>query len=54
MNPTLFTPANELEKSLMILPKDCNCSACQAQKNKAKEQLGTKKYYKVCESIGIK
>lgn len=54
MNPTIFTPVSELEKSLMILPKDCNCSACKEQKERAKEQLGAKRYYKVCESIGIK
>lgn len=54
MNSTTFKPANDLEKMLMVLPKDCNCSACEAEKKKAKEQMGMKKYYKVCESIGLK
>ncbi len=53
MNTTTFTPANELERSLMILPKNCNCSACQAQKDRVKNEMGTKKYFKVCEQIGL-
>lgn len=53
MNATTFTLAKELERSLMILPKNCNCSVCQAQKDKVKNEMGTKKYFKVREQIGL-
>lgn len=35
----------------LLLDAKCSCSACMAQKNRIKQQLGEKQYFKACESI---
>lgn len=48
-----FTPANNTEKMLFIMPKNCSCPICQATKQKAKNELGTKRYNKLVKQLGF-
>lgn len=48
-----FKPANEVEVTLSILPKQCSCSACQSAKDSAKNSLGEKRYISVCKALGL-
>lgn len=54
MKTTNFTPANSSEKLLSTLPKECSCDMCKASKLQAKNDLGQKRYIKVCDLLSIK
>lgn len=48
-----FTPANNSEKLLATLPKECSCHMCKASKVEAKNQLGERRYNEVCKLLNI-
>ena len=53
MTSSNFTPVNNTEKMLFIMPKNCNCPICQATKQKAQEEMGSSKYKKLAKQLGI-
>lgn len=53
MKTIQFTPANETEKLLSILPKECTCHMCEASKKSAITKLGEKRFQEICKILNI-
>lgn len=53
MKATNFTPANDSEKLLALLPKECSCHMCKVSKKEAMEHLGEKRFYEICKLLKI-
>lgn len=53
MKPIRFTPANETEKLLTTLPKECTCHMCETSKKDAILQLGEKRFLEICKILKI-
>ncbi|MGB5867270.1 MAG: hypothetical protein WBG69_05270 [Arcobacteraceae bacterium] len=41
------------ENLLLVLPKNCGCSACTSTKEYAKNELGEHKYKSILKTLGI-
>lgn len=48
-----YTPVNNIEKMLFVMPKNCNCPICKETKEKAKKDLGIAKYEKITRELGF-
>jgi len=53
MKAIQFSPANEAEKVLTLLPKECSCNMCSISKQDAMVQLGEKRFKKICKILDI-
>lgn len=53
MKTIQFTPANETEKLLTVLPKECTCHMCETSKKDAIQHLGMKRFQEVCKLLKI-
>lgn len=45
--------ANNIEKMLFVMPKNCNCPICQASKEKARNELGEKRFKRLTKQLGF-
>ncbi len=48
-----FTPSNNTEKMLTVMPKKCNCPMCRSTKQKAEQELGKKRYKEIVKILGF-
>jgi hypothetical protein len=48
-----FIPANNSEKLLATLPKECSCHMCETAKKEAMYDLGKKRFYEICKILNI-
>lgn len=53
MKRVRFSPSNDAEKILTLLPKECSCHMCTISKKDAIVQLGEKRFKEICKILNI-